>query len=209
MGDLVYFKRRPRWWLLRVAPWPAVVLLIAVAMICILGTDGPPPPGINQVLRSFFFGQQPEPAANQPSNSNAIVGRASVIDGDTIDIHGTRIRLHAIDAPESRQVCFVQKKETRCGQRAAFALADKIGASPVSCEPKDQDRYGRMLAVCRLGGEDLNAWMVAQGWALAYRRYSRAYVEHERQASIAKVGMWEGKFVPPWDWRRGGRSVTD
>ena len=135
------------------------------------------------------------------AGAQPIVGQASVLDGDTIEIHGTRIRLFGIDAPEGGQICTVQGKATPCGRQAAFALADKIGRQVVACRPKDEDRYGRVVAVCGVGGEDINAWMVAQGWALAYRYYSRDYVSQERSASKAKLGMWQGEFEPPWDWR--------
>ena len=84
-----------------------------------------------------------------------IIGRASVIDGDTIEIRGQRIRLFGIDAPESRQTCTDPKGVSyRCGQRAAQALDYRISDSPVTCEPKDRDRYGRIVAVCRAYGED-------------------------------------------------------
>ncbi|MGD9882672.1 MAG: thermonuclease family protein [Reyranella sp.] len=109
-----------------------------------------------------------------------IVGVASVIDGDTIEIHGTRIRLHGIDAPESRQECTRPDGATwRCGQQAALALSHHIGRAVVSCEPRNRDRYGRTVAVCSRGSEDLNRWMVANGWAVAFRRYSFDYVADE------------------------------
>ena len=73
------------------------------------------------------------------------------------------------------------------------------------CEERDRDRHGRIVAVCRAGGEDLNAWMVSEGWALAYRRYSEAYVDEEVGAKSARAGVWRGEFVPPWDWRQGKR----
>ena len=93
-----------------------------------------------------------------------ITGRAFVTDGDTVVIHGTRIRLYGIDAPESAQACQdAAGKSYRCGQKAALALADQIGEAPIACEPRDTDRYGRTMAVCRKGSEDLNAWMVDQG----------------------------------------------
>ena len=102
-----------------------------------------------------------------------IVGVASVIDGDTIEIHGQRIRLFGIDAPESSQLCVRPTGERwYCGQRASFALADRIGRATVSCQPRDFDRYGRVVAVCFKGNEDLNRWMVASGWAAAYKQYS-------------------------------------
>ncbi len=134
-----------------------------------------------------------------------IAGTASVIDGDTLEVHGQRIRLHGIDAPESRQMCLAEGAHWRCGQKAALALADKIGTSPVICEEQDVDRYKRIVAVCYVRGEDLNHWMVINGWALAYQRYSKKYVDEERAAQAARVGVWRGKFVPPWNWRRGER----
>ena len=138
-----------------------------------------------------------------------IVGRASVIDGDTLDISGARIRLHGIDAPESGQLCQDRAgKAYRCGQAAALALADRIGSTPVSCDPRDTDKYGRTIAVCRKGAEDLNGWLVARGHAIAYRRYSEDYVGAEDIAKAGKLGMWAGSFTAPGDWRKGERDMT-
>src|SRR4249919_2235646 len=96
-----------------------------------------------------------------------IIGVVSVIDGDTIEIHGQRIRLFGIDAPESSQLCIRASGERwRCGQQASFVLADRIGRASVNCRPRDLDRYGRVVAVCFKGNEDLNRWMVANGWAV-------------------------------------------
>ena len=140
--------------------------------------------------------------------AEAIVGRASVTDGDTIVIRGTRIRLHGIDAPESAQTCQnTVGRAYRCGQEAALALSDRIGASPIACEPRDTDRYGRTVAVCRTGFEDLNRWMVTQGHAVAYRRYSQDYVEAEAEAKAAARGIWAGTFQNPSEWRRERRAV--
>jgi endonuclease YncB( thermonuclease family) len=75
----------------------------------------------------------------------------------------------------------------------------------VACEQHEVDRYGRIVAVCRAGGEDLNAWLVSQGGALAYRHYSTAYVDEEDVARAAQLGIWRGAFTAPWDWRRGRR----
>ena len=140
--------------------------------------------------------------------ATVLSGRASVIDGDTIEIHGQRIRFFGIHAPESHQTCEADQQTYRCGQQAALALADRIGQQTVSCEKHDVDRYGRVVAVCRAGGKDLNAWMVSQGWALAYRHYSMAYVTDENEAHAAHLGVWRGPFTAPWDWRRGMRAPT-
>lgn len=139
------------------------------------------------------------------SNASDLNGVASVIDGDTLEIHGTRIRLHGIDTPESKQTCVANGSKYRCGQKAALALADKIQRSPIRCLVKDTDRYSRSIAVCYKNGEDINAWMVSQGWAVAYRRYSKDYVSQEESAKSNKAGIWAGDFVLPWEWRRGKR----
>jgi endonuclease YncB( thermonuclease family) len=141
--------------------------------------------------------------------AQSITGRASVIDGDTLEIRGTRIRFHAADAPESAQSCQgADGKPYRCGQQAALALSDKIGSSNVTCQQKDIDRYQRIVAQCSANGVDLNGWLVEQGYALAYRQYGTDYVTQEHAARKAKRGLWAGSFTPPWDWRRGERSAS-
>lgn len=142
------------------------------------------------------------------ASADNLGGQASVIDGDTIEIHGERIRLHGIDAPESGQTCRANVAEWRCGQAAAFALDDLIANRPVSCNQRDIDRYGRIVAVCHTGDRDVNAWLVSEGWALAYRRYSQDYIADERAAQASSKGIWRGDFVAPWDWRQGERLTA-
>lgn len=140
-----------------------------------------------------------------PAQAAEIAGVATVIDGDTLEVRGERIRLHGIDAPESAQSCEAGGKAWRCGQQASLALADRIGRLPVRCETFQRDRYKRIIAICRQGETNLNRWMVRNGWALAYRRYSTDYVAAENEARQTELGIWQGRFVPPWDWRRGKR----
>ncbi len=140
----------------------------------------------------------------KPAKAEQIIaGQASVIDGDTLEVHGLRIRLAAIDAPESRQSCRRADKSWPCGRRAAFALADRIGMRPVTCRWHHRDRYRRAVAICEVGGVDLGGWMVEQGHALAYRRYGTSYIRQEDAARAARRGMWSGSFVPPWALRAG------
>ena len=135
-----------------------------------------------------------------------VTGKPRVIDGDTIHINQTKIRLHGIDAPETRQECYrVDGSPYRYGEAATDALRVLIGADPVRCDGRAYDRYKRLIAVCFIGTKDLNAEMVRLGWALAYRKYSNDYVAAEVDAKSQKVGLWQGRFVAPWDWRRGKR----
>ena len=135
----------------------------------------------------------------------ALSGLARVVDGDTLHVDRVRVRLHGIDAPESAQRCRTSGRLWPCGREATRALARRIGGRPVACEERDRDRYGRVVAVCTVAGLDLNRWMVAEGWAFAYRRYSRDYVAAESRARAARQGIWRGEAVAPWDWRRGKR----
>ncbi len=138
-----------------------------------------------------------------------VAGTVSVIDGDTIEVHDQRIRLHGIDAPESRQLCRLDGKPWQCRKDATDALTDKIARRPVTCEDLGRDRYKRIIGRCTVAGEDIGSWMVSQGLALAYRQYSADYVDEEAAAQAAWRGFWAGEFVPPWKWRRGTRLAAN
>ena len=139
----------------------------------------------------------------------SVTGKAYVTDGDTIRISGERIRLEGIDAPERNQRCRdASGKSYGCGLVSTAALRNKIERSSIKCEGTKRDRYGRFLGICYLNGLDLNGWMVRNGHALAYRRYSRLYVSAERKARENGRGLWAGEFVAPWSWRRGERLTN-
>jgi endonuclease YncB( thermonuclease family) len=139
---------------------------------------------------------------------SATSDRVRVIDGDSIDISGQRIRLHGIDTPEAKQECERDGVTWLCGAAATQALKELIGNFDVSCVQRDKDRYGRVVAVCYASGIDLNAAMVQSGMALAYRKYSDDYTGPQASAKAARRGLWAGQFVSPWDRRRGKRAVT-
>mgnify|MGYP000670270086 CR=1 FL=1 len=142
------------------------------------------------------------PAAAQ---ARTIEGVPYVIDGDTLDIQGQRVRLFGINAPESKQACGNAGEQWSCGQAATEALRQIVGRQAVSCQVRDTDAYGRSVSTCvTRSGEDLSAAMVERGMANAYRRYSTAYVGLENQARADGVGVWSGDYVDPETYRHGG-----
>lgn len=134
-----------------------------------------------------------------------IGGTALVLDGDTIDFNGLRVRLFGIDAFERDQICERSDgSRYSCGQLAREALLMAIGGSPVTCVRRDVDQFGRMVAVCATRDVDLAAHLVEEGVALAYREFSTDYVDEEERARRAGRGVWDGRFQAPWDYRRDG-----
>ncbi|WP_107341800.1 thermonuclease family protein [Agrobacterium pusense] len=142
--------------------------------------------------------------AGRPLHAAEIAGRASVIDGDTIEIAGQRIRFDGIDAPESRQVCRTASGEAyRCGRASADALDKFLAQSrPTFCIPKGKS-YDRVVAVCRRAdGVDVNTWMVRKGHAVDWIKYSKGrYADEQREAKANQRGVWSGEFQMPCDVR--------
>lgn len=137
------------------------------------------------------------------SPPESISGYAKVVDGDSLEIGQTRIRLHAIDAFEGRQTCRRDCAEWNCGAEAAALLRRLVGSGEITCEQTDIDSYDRTVAICRKADVDLGAEMVRAGYALAYRQYGNDYVDEEEEARAARRGGWSGQFVAPWDERHG------
>ena len=140
-----------------------------------------------------------------------LTGQASIIDGDTLEIHGTRIRLWGIDAPESNQLCRGDDSiQYRCGAKAANDLDSFLNKRPIDCVSVSLDQYRRTVAVCSIDGVDLAEWLVRNGLALDWPQYSKGkYDKAQRDADHAGRGIWAGSYVAPWLFRacirQGGR----
>ena len=134
-------------------------------------------------------------------------GNAKVVDGDTIVIKNLRIRLFGIDAPEKNQICKINSKAYNCGKSSTEALERFIDGHRVLCTWKNLDVYGRPLAFCSVSRIDgstifLNGMMVTTGNAVAYKKYSKKYLDAEKSARENREGIWQGEFDMPWEWRR-------
>ena len=151
---------------------------------------------------------------NQILNSTEIYGESKIIDGDTVNIDSKKIRLEGIDAPEIKQKCrkpfikisafisFQLSKNYSCGVISKTKLISKINNSKITCISSSKDRYKRYLAICYKDKINLNKWMVRNGYAVAYKRYSKDYVRDEEYARENKLGIWEGSFTMPEKWRK-------
>ena len=136
-------------------------------------------------------------------------GVPRIVDGDTLAIGTTKVRLEGIDAPETDQVCLnANGIRWTCGIEARDRLTTHIASREVNCISSGVDAYRRTLAICNLAGEDLNAWMVREGWALAYVNYSSVYVHAEEDARTHQRGLWSGAFIAPWDWRHRNKKTV-
>lgn len=141
-----------------------------------------------------------------PAVAETVAGRARVSDGDTLRLGDDRIRLHGIDAPELDQTCTAGGRAWACGAWARGRLERLADGRQVVCDVVDVDDYGRLVAACSVAGRDLGASMVAEGAALAYRRYSDRYLPEEDAARQAGIGLWQGGFETPEDHRRDDKG---
>ena len=142
----------------------------------------------------FFF--------NGKQNQKSILGKARIIDGDTVHINKNKIRLHGIDAPELKQTCNIKDNEWNCGHQSMLALKKLILNNKVSCKIIDIDKYKRLIGICFVKNININKYMVKNGWAIAYRYYSNKYVNEEELAKKNRVGIWQGQFIDPYLYRK-------
>ena len=156
----------------------------------------------------FFFLTYNDVKSQEPK---IISGIAKVIDGDTIKIEKYRIRLFGIDAPEKKQKCkqiwlsisFISfEKEYLCGEISTNKLKNLIDGKNIICKYTNKDRYKRFIAECFKDKTNINSWMVRNGHAVAFRKYSKKFVVQENIAKKNKSGIWSGTFEMPWDWRK-------
>ena len=145
------------------------------------------------------------------SFASEIFGVAKVVDGDSIKINGMKIRLFGVDAPEKNQICkknwlsisfFTLSKEYYCGKVATKKLKKFISNKKVKCVGNKTDKYSRLIAICYVRNKDINMWLVRNGFAVSYKRYSSKYLHQEKMAQKEKIGLWQGKFDMPWEWRK-------
>lgn len=135
--------------------------------------------------------------------SAPVAAQVPVTDGDTLKLDGTTYRLWGIDAPETKQDC---PDGWPAGRLATTMLQTLIKGRTIVCEAKDTDQYGRTVAICRAGGEDLGALMVRAGMAWAFVRYSRDYVDQEARAKSQGLGVHAHGCAPAWEWRAQERQ---
>jgi len=141
--------------------------------------------------------------------SAEVSGVPRIVDADTLYIDAHKIRLSGVDAPETDQVCLDARGQTNtCGIEAKNRLQERFGGRPLTCTLSGTDLYGRSLGDCAADGESISRWLVRNGWALAFRKYSTTFIADEDYARERKVGLWAGAFIAPWDWRhRSGATV--
>ena len=136
-------------------------------------------------------------------SSVSLADNLKIVDGDTIILNGEKIRFLGIDTPELKQTCLQGNEEVGCGMFAKMLLVKKIGNNTPKCIGEKKDFYKRTLAECFINGESLSKFLVRNGYAFAYRKYSKKFIEDEKFAKKNEFGMWSMEFEFPWDFRKG------
>ncbi len=185
MAGYPYFRSRSGG-----GPGRRPLFLVLIALVCLTGF---------YAVGGRHLERARAPAVSRPP----LVGPAWIVDGDSIRIGGVSIRLEGIDAPEWDQTCTHPDGRTwACGRAATRELKEHTRGRTLTCRPRAIDRYGRTVASCALpDGSDVNAWLVREGWAVAYG-FSGIYRAEEAEAKAAKRGIWSSAFIYPSEWRR-------
>ena len=125
-----------------------------------------------------------------------------IVDGDTIHINKDKIRFSGIDAPELNQTCLLNNNVVNCGKISKELFIKKIANNIPNCIKEGIDQYKRILAECFVNNKSLSSYLVRNGYAFAYRKYSKKFIEDEEYAQKNNLGMWAMKFDFPWDFRK-------
>ena len=134
--------------------------------------------------------------------NNLYASHVTVVDGDTIKLGDVKIRFSGIDAPEINQTCVASEGKVACGKISKDILITKVTNNKISCTDEGKDFYGRVLGECFVNGESLSRYLVREGFAFAYRKYSDKFISDEEYAKSNRLGMWSMKFQYPWDYRK-------
>jgi endonuclease YncB( thermonuclease family) len=162
--------------------------------------------GLVPVAFALVFGLSPSDAARTwpapvPIGAD-FSGLARVIDGDTLEVAGVRVRLEGIDAPEQAQSCKrADGGEWACGHAATAAMQQMAEGRAVTCRNHGLEKYGRTLGTCFANGKNVNAELVKMGLAWAFVRYSSTYIAEEQTAHRAHLGIWQAPTMTAWDYR--------
>lgn len=175
-------------------------------------------------IYSVFIADKDDGLINDSINNNAkvklanslpptrfkLMGQVKLSDGDSLQFgsKAKRVRLYGIDSPELAQTCRKNNANWKCGMAAKQALQQQINGRKLTCIGDEKDKYGRLIATCYLyfsaqaKYQNLNAWMVKNGWAVAYKYYSKRYIEQEKYAQKNNLGIWQSQFLEPFEWRQ-------
>ena len=134
--------------------------------------------------------------------NNLFASHVTVVDGDTIKLGDVKIRFSGIDAPEINQTCVASEGKVACGKISRDILITKVTNNKISCTDEGKDFYGRVLGERFVNGESLSRYLVREGFAFAYRKYSDKFILDEEYAKSNRLGMWSMKFQYPWDYRK-------
>lgn len=181
----------------------SIIILILVAIYVLFFTDY-----VKDTVNTDD--QNVKTITKLPNARFSLNGKVKLSDGDSLQFgsKAKRARLFGIDSPELAQKCKKNGENWKCGEAAKFALKNKIGNQKITCIGDEKDKYGRLIATCYLlvaqqnTYQNLNAWMVKNGWAIAYRYYSKRYIQQEAFAKKKSLGIWQGTFEEPFKWRQ-------